>query len=252
MSIDTMQGEHLRECVCEANRLLDAAGLVVLSFGNVSGVDHALGVMAIKPSGVAYDVLVPDDIVMVSLETGLAQDGSRRPSSDTPTHLELYRRFPSVGGIVHTHSPFATSWAQARREIPCLGTTHADHFRGPVPVTRPLTDAEIATEYERNTGLVIVERLVDAGLSADDFPGVLVAHHGPFVWGSSPAAALDTAIALEHIAEIATHQVALDQRLDPIPAALLARHFTRKHGNGAYYGQPAPADGAAGGTGEGR
>jgi L-ribulose-5-phosphate 4-epimerase len=246
-----MPGEQLREHVCEANRLLHAAGLVVLSFGNASGVDRALGLMAIKPSGVGYDVLAPVDIVLVSLETGLPLEGSKRPSSDTPTHLELYRRFPTIGGVVHTHSAFATSWAQARREIPCLGTTHADHFRGAVPVTRLLTDTEIASDYERNTGLVIVERLVGAGLSADDIAGVLVAHHGPFVWGSSPAAALDAAIALEHVAEIATHQVALDRRLDPIPPALLARHFTRKHGADAYYGQPAPADGLAEGTGDG-
>ncbi len=233
-----MKHAKLRDQVCVANRRLVAEGLVILSFGNVSGVDRASGVMAIKPSGVSYTELTADDIVVVSLETGLPAAGSRRPSSDTPTHLELYRRFPSIGGIVHTHSAHATAWAQARREIPCLGTTHADHVRGPVPVTRLLTDAEIAADYERNTGRVIVERFADAALSPDDVAAVLVALHGPFTWGSSPEEALDAAVALEHIAAIAIHQAALGRPLDPIPASLLERHFSRKHGSEAYYGQP--------------
>ncbi len=233
-----MAHSALREQVCEANRELGRTGLVVLSFGNVSGVDQAAGAMAIKPSGIDYDALVPDDIVVVSLATGSTIEGSARPSSDTPTHLELYRRFPTIGGVVHTHSPYATGWAQARREIPCLGTTHADHFRGSVPVTRLLTDAETQGDYERNTGRVIVERLEEHGLSPEEIAGVLVAHHGPFVWGPSPAVALDAAIALEHVAAIATHQAALGLPLEPVPEALLDRHFNRKHGIAAYYGQP--------------
>ncbi len=235
-----MIGSELRERVCDANRRLATTGLVVLSFGNVSGVDRESGVMAIKPSGVAYSELAPGDIVLVSLDTGITTHGSARPSSDTPTHLELYRAFPTIGGIVHTHSAFATSWAQARREIPCLGTTHADQFRGLVPVTRLLTDSEITTDFERITGRLIVERFSDTELSPVDTPAVLVAHHGPFVWGPSPGTAVDAAVALEHVAAIATHQAAASLPLEPAPASLVERHFNRKHGPGAYYGQPGP------------
>src|SRR5438105_5035945 len=170
---------ELRERVFEANRAIVRAGLVVLTFGNVSGVDRDEGVLAIKPSGVPYDELRPESIVVVDLETGLAAEGTNRPSSDTPTHVVLYRHFESVGAVVHTHSTAATAWAQAGREIPCLGTTHADHFRGPVPITRALSGEEVRGEYERSTGDVIVETFELGGLDALGTPGVLVASHGP-------------------------------------------------------------------------
>lgn len=239
--------DHLRAEVCRANRDLAKSGLVVLSFGNVSGVDRAARVMAIKPSGIDYEALTPDEIVVVDLASGDAVAGALRPSSDAPTHLELYRSFPSIGGVVHTHSPYATAWAQAARSIPCLGTTHADYLRGPVPVTRPLTDEEVAQEYERNAGLVIAERYAEADVTPDEAPAVLVAGHGAFTWGSSPSAAIDTAIALEYLAAIATHQAAIGP-LEPIPPALIERHFSRKHGPRAYYGQLAATAREGGGS----
>ena len=228
--IDALQAE-----VCRVNRELGSAGLIVLSFGNASAVNRPAGLLAIKPSGVPYDALQPSDIVVLGLDDGEPVAGGRRPSSDAPTHLELYRRLPTIGGIVHTHSLHATSWAQAGLEIPCLGTTHSDHFRGSIPITRALSAAEIAGDYEANTGVVIVERF--AALDPDELPGILVAHHGPFTWGPTSAAALANAIALEAIAQMALEALSLRPDLGPIPDALRDRHFARKHGSSAYYGQ---------------
>ena len=228
----------LREQVCQANLDLVAAGLVSLSFGNASGVDRDAGVMAIKPSGVDYATLKPDDIVLVGLADGRVVEGGLRPSSDTPTHLALYRRFASIGGVVHTHSPFAAAWAQAGRSIPCLGTTHADHFAGAIPVTRPLSDAEISGDYEFETGAVIIETITGLGQDPLAMPGALVASHGPFAWGSDARDAARNAIALEIVAAMAYHTVVLHSAVEPIGSALLGKHFARKHGPGAYYGQP--------------
>jgi L-ribulose-5-phosphate 4-epimerase len=233
-----MRHRELRERVLAANIELVKAGLVVLSFGNASAADRDAGVLAIKPSGVRYERLRPRDIVVLALEDGRVVEGSRRPSSDTPTHLVLYREFPGVGGVVHTHSTCATSWAQARRELPCLGTTHADHFRAAVPVTRPLTPAEIAEDYETNTGRVIAERFAQAGLDPLDVPAVLDASHGPFAWGPTVETALENAIALEAIAAMAIHTVCLEPAAEAIPSELREKHFRRKHGPQAYYGRP--------------
>ena len=232
-----MAHAELRDRVLDANRAIVRAGLVVLTFGNASAVDRAAGVMAIKPSGVAYDDLDADSIVVVDLESGTVVDGARRPSSDAPTHLVLYRRFEAVGGVVHTHSRFATAWAQARRELPCLGTTHADHFRGAVPVTRPLTDAELGDAYEQRTGDVIVETIERLGADPLDMPAVLVESHGPFVWGEDAAHAVENAIALESVAELALNTLLLAPDAAPVSDGLQLRHFLRKHGAAAYYGQ---------------
>ncbi len=228
----------MREQVCLANRKLGESGLVILTWGNVSGVDRNEGVMAIKPSGVDYDQLTPEDIVVVSLETGKVVEGSLRPSSDTPTHWWLYREFPTIGGIVHTHSPFATAWAQAGRELPCFGTTHADYFYGTIPLTRLLTPEEIASDYELNTGKVIVECFRKRGLNPEEMPAVLLPYHGVFVWGKDPMKALENAIVLEEVAKLAYYTLALNPHQPPVPQALLDKHFFRKHGPGAYYGQP--------------
>jgi L-ribulose-5-phosphate 4-epimerase len=234
-----MQHADLQERALAANLALVRAGLVVLTFGNASAVDRDAGVMAIKPSGVSYDRLRATDVAVVDLATGAVVEGETRPSSDTPTHLALYRAWSDVGGVVHTHSPFATAWAQARREIPCFGTTHADHFNGAVPVTRPLTAGEIGGEYERATGDVIVETFAALGLGPLAMPAVLVASHGPFVWGASAEEAVENAIALEMVATSAYHSVALAGELEPVAPELLEKHFARKHGPSAYYGQPA-------------
>ena len=227
----------LREIVWRANQDLVEAGLVSGAFGNASGIDRDHGIILIKPSGVPYAELRPDHLVAVAIDDGRVVDGDLRPSSDTPTHLALYRRFPGIGGVVHTHSPEATAWAQACRPIPPFGTTHADHFRGAVPVTRQLQDAEVAGEYERETGIVIVETLELGGLDPADMPAVLVAWHGPFTWGSDASAAADNAVALERVAGMARRTLALDPDAQPMPATLLERHFQRKHGSTAYYGQ---------------
>jgi len=232
-----MAYEQLKEEVWQANRKLVEAGLVVHTWGNVSGANRREGVMAIKPSGVDYDDLRPGDIVVLSLETGATLEGELRPSSDTPTHLILYQKFESVGGVVHTHSRYATGWAQACREIPCLGTTHADHFFGPVPLTRQLTPEEIEQEYERNTGEVIVERFATQRLNPVEIPGVLVPSHGAFAWGESAMAALKNAIILEEVARMAFYTVLLDSNIGELPDALLKKHYMRKHGPDAYYGQ---------------
>jgi L-ribulose-5-phosphate 4-epimerase len=231
-----MSTQALREKVCAANLELPGTGLVVLTWGNVSGVDRDAGLMAIKPSGVAYDVLTPEQIVVLRLEDGEQVEGSLRPSSDTPTHLHLYRELPGLGGVVHTHSSYASSWAQAERELPCFGTTHADHFYGAVPLTRLLEDAEM-DEYELNTGKVIVERLRELELSPQEMPGILTRRHGPFTWGKSIADAVKNAVILEEIARMAFASVALSPDLGCAPKSLIEKHFLRKHGPAAYYGQ---------------
>ena len=229
---------ELQERVFQGNRELVHAGLVVLTFGNVSGVDRSENVLAIKPSGVPYEELRPEAIVVVDLETGDVVAGDQRPSSDTPTHAVLYRRYEELGGIVHTHSRFATAWAQAGRELPCFGTTHADHFRGPVPVTRTLAAAEIHADYEQRTGDVIVETFESRGLDPLETPAALVASHGPFAWGVDVEQALENATALETVAELALYTLVLKAEAPALDDDLLERHFSRKHGPGAYYGQP--------------
>jgi L-ribulose-5-phosphate 4-epimerase len=261
--------EKLKTEVCAANLELVSRGLVIETWGNLSGIDRARGLVVIKPSGVAYSVMKPRDMVVVALDTGKVVEGKLNPSSDTPTHLELYRAFAGIGGVAHTHSLYATAWAQARREIPPLGTTHADTFHGPVPCTRPLRPSEIRSEYERNTGLVIVEtfaklaasgskrRRGDCPLFSKDgekgtvpfggkgtvlidplhVPGVLVAEHGPFAWGATIADTAVHAAVLERVAQMASETLLLSPGAKPIGRPLLDKHFLRKHGPGAYYGQ---------------
>jgi L-ribulose-5-phosphate 4-epimerase len=225
--------EKLKEEVFRANVDLVKNGLVIMTFGNVSAVDRSSGMMIIKPSGISYDSMTPSDMVVTDLE-GNVVEGDLRPSTDAPTHLALYKAFPSIGGIVHTHSTYATAWAQAGRSIPCLGTTHADYFYGPVPVTRKLAAEEIESNYEFNTGLVIAETITDA--DAMSMPAVLVHSHGPFTWGTSAAGAVHNAVILEEVARIAFLSVNISEPHD-IDRHLLDRHYLRKHGSGAYYGQ---------------
>jgi L-ribulose-5-phosphate 4-epimerase len=229
--------EDLKKIVCKANLDLVSRGLVLQTFGNVSGVDRQSGLMVIKPSGVDYARLSPDDMVVVSLETGQVVEGDLNPSSDTPTHRVLYNAFPAIGGIVHTHSLYATAWAQAKSEIPALGTTHADYCQGSMPCTRLMTDEEIQSDYEANTGHVIVERF--NGLEAESYPGVLVASHGPFAWGQTVAKAVDHAEVLEFLAKLASETVRVRPDVEPMQTALHHKHFFRKHGHQAYYGQKA-------------
>ncbi|MDR2862529.1 MAG: L-ribulose-5-phosphate 4-epimerase AraD [Puniceicoccales bacterium] len=228
----------LREECLAANLALPQTGLVDLTFGNVSVADPAHRVFAIKPSGVSYDKLGAGDIVVLDFD-GNILSGSFRPSSDTPTHRYLYRHFEGIRAVVHTHSRNAVAFAQAGLDIPCLGTTHCDYFHGPVPVTRAMTPQEIGGEYEWETGQVIVERFTRAGLNPLEVPAVLVRNHGPFAWGSSGAKAVETALALEIVADMASKTLALNPRATPAPQALLDKHFFRKHGANAYYGQPA-------------
>lgn len=232
-----MRYELLRTTVFEANRALGTSGLVVLTWGNLSQIDREHGVFAIKPSGVSYASLVPEDMVVVDLESGEPVAGRRRPSSDTKTHLALYRAFPRVGGIVHTHSTYATAWAQAGRAVPCLGTTHADTFHGRIPITRNLTEEEISSDYETATGEVVVEHFSESDLDPLHTPGVLLPHHGPFAWGVDSASALEHAIVLEAVAKMAYLARTLAPEGPAAPAALVEKHFERKHGPKAYYGQ---------------
>jgi L-ribulose-5-phosphate 4-epimerase len=234
-------GAHaLREGVFRANTALAGTGLVIETFGNVSGADHEAGLMAIKPSGVPYQKLTTADIVLVSIETGQVVDSALRPSSDTPTHLELYRAF-RCGGIVHTHSKFAAAFAQAQRPIRCLSTTHADYFRGDVPVTRPMTEDEVAADYERNTGLVIVETFATRGLSPVEVGAALVANHGPFVWAEDPVHAVEAARVLEYLAEVNLAARIINPAEPEPDRFLIDKHYRRKHGAQAYYGQIKPS-----------
>lgn len=231
MDLATLKAE-----VCEANRALDHSGLVKLTWGNVSGIDRNSGLWCIKPSGVDYAALTPADIVVLDLD-GNVVEGTLRPSSDTKTHLHLYREFPDIGGITHTHSPFATAFAQAGRELPCFGTTHADHFYGTVPVVRALTQEEVEQDYEHFTGVAIVERMRELALHPLEMPAVLQVHHAPFTFGANAADSLKNSIALEMCAQMALRTLALTPSLGPIPDHILEKHHQRKHGPNAYYGQ---------------
>lgn len=225
--------EKLKEDVFRANLDLVRYGLVMMTFGNVSGIDRASGLVVIKPSGISYNEMTVADMVVTDID-GNVVEGTLNPSTDTPTHLALYKAFPGIGGVVHTHSTHATAWAQAGRAIPCLGTTHADYYYGPVPVTRRLTVGETENDYEYNTGLVIVEAL--AGRDPLEMPAVVVNSHGPFTWGITPAAAVHNAVILEEIARMAALSVSIAPP-DEIDRHLLDKHYLRKHGSDAYYGQ---------------
>lgn len=227
--------ERLKREVCRANLDLVQSGLVVETWGNASGIDRQRGLVVIKPSGVPYEVMTPRHMVVVSLESGKVVEGRFKPSSDTPTHLVLYRAFAGIGTVVHTHSLYATAWAQAKKDLPSYGTTQADYCYGDVPCTRLLTAAEIRSDYEVNTGHVIVERF--RKLDPLQHPAVLVASHGPFAWGKSVTDAVHNAIVLEFLARLASETLRLNPKLKPMQPALLDKHFLRKHGPHAYYGQ---------------
>jgi len=227
--------QTLREQVLEANLELVRRGLVLYTFGNASGISREEGLVVIKPSGVPYETMKPEHLVVTDL-TGKIVEGNLRPSSDLPTHLELYKRFAEIGGVAHTHSEYATSWAQARKPIPCFGTTHADYFHGPVPVTAAMGDPEIAEEYEKNTGHAIIRAL--EGTTPTATPGILVANHGPFAWGENAEAAAHNAVILEAIARIAYFTVGINAAANPVGRGLHDKHYLRKHGKNAYYGQP--------------
>ena len=226
--------KSLRDEVLEANLELVRRGLVLYTFGNASGIERGQGLVVIKPSGVPYEDMKPDDLVVVDLD-GKIVEGTLRPSSDLPTHLVLYRAFTGIGGIAHTHSRAATAWAQAQREIPCFGTTHADYFHGSIPVTKPLSASQIRSDYEANTGRAIVRRF--AKLDPLDFPGVLVAGHAPFCWGKTPSEAAHHAVVVEEIASMAFQTIAANPKARALPKHLHDKHFFRKHGETAYYGQ---------------
>jgi L-ribulose-5-phosphate 4-epimerase len=228
--------EELKIAVCEANRLLATSGLVKLTWGNVSGMDRSSGLWCIKPSGVDYTELKPDDMVVLDLQ-GQIVEGKLRPSSDTKTHLVLYQEFPEIGGVTHTHSPYATMLSQAGVALPCLGTTHADHFHGTVPVVRALTPQEVEEDYEHYTGVAIVETLRELGLSALEMPGILQHHHAPFTWGKTALASLQNSIALEMCAQMALGTWQVNAQASSIPSHILEKHYQRKHGPAAYYGQ---------------
>jgi L-ribulose-5-phosphate 4-epimerase len=228
--------ERLKKDVLEANLALPEHGLVTFTWGNVSGIDREQNLVVIKPSGVPYSELSIEDLVVVNLE-GEIVEGTMRPSSDTPTHLALYRAFPTIGGVVHTHSPWATSWAQAGRPIPALGTTHADYYYGQVPCTREMTQDEIERAYELETGNVIIETFEKEGLDPVAMPGVLVSGHAPFCWGKNANQAVHNAVVLEEVAKMALQTYQLNQNVKPIQQFLLDKHYLRKHGVNAYYGQ---------------
>ena len=228
--------KKLKHAVYEAHMELPHRGLVTYTWGNVSGIDRERGLVVIKPSGVSYDELTPDDLVVLDLD-GKVVDGKLNPSSDTKTHLELYKAFPEIGGIVHTHSPYAVGWAQAGRDIPAYGTTHADYFYGPVPCCRSLTEQEVEEDYERNTGLVIVETFRQRELDPVHVPGAICRNHGPFTWGKDAAQAVYHAVVLEEVAKMAVYTTQIAPDAQPAPQYVLDKHFLRKHGPNAYYGQ---------------
>lgn len=228
--------ETLRQQVYAANMELPRRGLVTYTWGNVSGIDRASGLVVIKPSGVDYEALTPEDLVVLDLD-GRVVEGDLNPSSDTKTHLELYKAFPTIGGIVHTHSPYAVGWAQAGRDIPAYGTTHADYFYGPIPCARHLSAAELEEDYEKNTGKIIVETFAGRRIDPVATPGVICHSHGPFTWGKDPAQAVYHAVVLEEVAKMALFTVQIDPQAAPAPDYLLDKHYTRKHGPNAYYGQ---------------
>lgn len=229
--------EQLKQTVCQANLQLPRRGLVTYTWGNVSGIDRQQGLVVIKPSGVAYEDLTPAQLPVLRLDTGEQVEGPLRPSSDAATHLVLYRAFLSLGGIVHTHSPYAVAWAQAGRDLPCYGTTHADYFYGPVPCTRFLTPQELDEGYEANTGKVILETFFGRGIDPAHVPAVLCRGHGPFTWGKDAAEAVYHAAVLEEVAKMALFTAQLAPDTPPAPQALQDKHFLRKHGPNAYYGQ---------------
>lgn len=228
--------EQLKQQVYEANMELPKRGLVTYTWGNVSGIDRESGLVVIKPSGVEYDELTPDKLVVVDLN-GTVVEGSLRPSSDTKTHLELYKAFPSLGGIVHTHSPYAVAWAQAGEGIPCYGTTHADYFYGTIPCARHLTQQEIDEDYEKNTGTVIVETFQTQNIDPVHVPAVICHSHGPFTWGKDAAQAVYHAVVLEEVARMAILTRQVNPAAAPAPQSVQDKHFMRKHGPNAYYGQ---------------
>lgn len=228
--------EELRKRVCEANKQLAAQGLVKFTWGNVSGIDRATGTVIIKPSGVDYEQLTPENMVVVDLH-GAVIEGNLRPSTDLMTHLELYEAFPQLGGIVHTHSPYAVAWAQAGKDIPCFGTTHADYFYGSIPCARELSAEELAGEYERSTGKAIVETFRVKQLAPMDVPGTICKNHGPFAWGKTPEQAVYHAVVLEEVARMAILTMQVSRDAVPAAQALMDKHYSRKHGPNAYYGQ---------------
>ena len=228
--------EELRKAVWEANMELPRRNLVTYTWGNVSGIDREKGLIVIKPSGVEYEDLTPEKLVIVDLDNNIVE-GNLNPPSDTKTHAELYRAFPTLGGIVHTHSPHAVAWAQAGRGIPCYGTTHADYFYGPVPCARSLTAEEVEEDYERNTGKVIIETFTGRGLDPKAVPGVICRNHGPFTWGKDAAQAVYHAVVLEEVAKMAMYTVTIDPNTPSAPQHVQDKHYMRKHGPNAYYGQ---------------
>lgn len=228
--------EQLKKEVYEANMELPRRGLVTYTWGNVSGIDREKGLVVIKPSGVEYEDLKPEDLVVLDLD-GNVVEGDLNPSSDTKTHLELYKAFPQLGGIVHTHSPHAVAWAQAGSDIPCYGTTHADYFYGPIPCARSLTPAEVEEDYERNTGKVIIETFNDRQLNPVHVPAVICRNHGPFTWGKNAAQAVYHAVVLEEVSKMAMYTRQINGQAEPAPQHVQDKHFMRKHGPNAYYGQ---------------
>ena len=228
--------EQLKKAVYEANMELPRRGLVTYTWGNVSGIDRESGLIVIKPSGVEYEDLRPEDLVVLNLD-GEVVEGTLNPSSDTRTHIELYKAFPQLGGIVHTHSPYAVGWAQAGEDIPCYGTTHADYIYGPVPCARHLTQEELDEDYEKNTGKVIIEKFTERGLDPVAVPAVICHSYGPFTWGKSPAQAVYNAVVLEEVAKMAAYTRIVKPAAEPAPQHIVNKHYMRKHGPNAYYGQ---------------
>lgn len=228
--------EKLKKEVFEENLELVEKKLVIYTWGNVSGIDRESKIFAIKPSGVDYNIMKSEDMVLLDLE-GKKLEGKYKPSSDTPTHIELYKAFPEIGAIVHTHSSYATSWAQARRDIPAFGTTHADYFYGDIPCARALTKEEIENEYEKNTGLVIIETLKERNINPMDIPGIIIASHGPFAWGKDAKQAVYNAVVLEELSKMAYRTIQINPNIKSVEKYLLDKHYFRKHGENAYYGQ---------------